>query len=153
MKDWAARIDLCERLPAQCRLIGLFRRGDTEPDALLAFAWGCSHGDHAHYDDAGSVRVDDIKVSMMYPLVWDLIKWAKSNGCQWFDLGGIPSQHLSASDPMAGITGFKNRFSKIAVPVGIEWEFLPHPRRARIAAAVRAAAGFLGATRHISASR
>ena len=152
-KDWIARIDFHRRFPDRCHLVGLFRRGDPRPDGLLAFAFGCSHGDHAHYDDAGSVRVGDIKISMMYPLVWELIRWSKQVGCKWFDLGGIPLQYRRPDDPRAGITEFKSRFSKVAVPVGIEWEFQPHRVRAGIAAAVRSAAEIFGVTSRVSASR
>jgi hypothetical protein len=131
-RPWDARIALCRELPHVSRLVGLFRGGREDPDALLAYAWGCAHGDHAHYDDAGSTRVDDIKVSMMYPLMWDLIRWAKAQGCTWFDMGGaVPAD--ARDDPRVGISDFKRRFSKEMVAVGAEWEFEPHPARAAVA--------------------
>lgn len=135
-RPWAERIALCKELPNASRLVGLFRTGREDPDALLAYAWGCAHGDHAHYDDAGSTRVDDIKVSMMYPLMWDLIRWAKQQGCSWFDMGGaVPAD--AEDDPRLGISDFKRRFSKEMLAVGAEWEFEPHPGRARIARGLR----------------
>jgi hypothetical protein len=137
-RDWAQRIALCEQLPAQSRLVGLFRAGRDDPDALLAYAWGCAHGDHAHYDDAGSTRTEDIKVSMMYPLMWDLVQWAKHAGCRWFDMGGALPESATGDDPRAGIDGFKRRFSKEVVTVGSEWVLEPHPSRARLAAGIRA---------------
>jgi hypothetical protein len=136
-RDWAQRIALCEELPAQSRLVGLFRSGRDDPEALLAYAWSCAHGDHAHYDDAGSTRVDDIRVSMMYPLMWDLIQAAKRGGCQWFDMGGARPAWVPDDDPQAGIDGFKRRFSKEVARVGAEWVLEPHPVRARLAAGVR----------------
>lgn len=142
-RDWAQRIALCEQLPAQSRLVGLFRAGREEPDALLAYAWGCAHGDHAHYDDAGSTRADDINVSMMYPLMWELVQWAKRNGCRWFDMGGALPQSATNDDLRAGIDGFKRRFSKEIVTVGSEWVYKPHPVRTGIAAGVRAIGGHL----------
>jgi hypothetical protein len=139
-RPWAARIALCRALPNASRLVGLFRAGRDDPDALLAYAWGCAHGDYAHYDDAGSTRVDDIKVSMMYPLMWDLIRWAKQQGCSWFDMGGaVPAD--AKDDPRLGISDFKRRFSKEMVAVGAEWEFEPHPGRAAIARTLRSVAG------------
>lgn len=138
-RPWARRIALSRELPDASRLVGLFRAGRDDPDALLAYAWGCAHGDHAHYDDAGSARVDDIKASMMYPLMWDLIRWAKAQGCSWFDMGGaIPAD--AKDDPRLGISDFKRRFSKQMVAVGSEWELEPHPRRARL---VRLASEFV----------
>jgi hypothetical protein len=136
-RDWVQRIALCEQLPAQSRLVGLFRAGRDDTDALLAYAWGCAHGDHAHYDDAGSTRVDDIKVSMMYPLMWDLIQWAKHGGCRWFDMGGTLPESATNDDPRAGIDGFKRRFSKEVAKVGAEWVLEPRPGRSRLAAGIR----------------
>ncbi len=138
-RPWPARIALGRELPEASRLVGLFRAGRDDPEALLAYAWGCNHGDHAHYDDAGSTRVEDIKVSMMYPLMWDLIRWAKAQGCTWFDLGGaVPAE--ARHDPRAGISDFKRRFSKNLVRVGGEWEYEPNPARAALARLARAAA-------------
>lgn len=135
-RPWSQRIALCRALPEASRLVGLFRAGRDEPDALLAYAWGCAHGDHAHYDDAGSTRVKDIKVSMMYPLMWDLVRWAKRQGCSWFDMGGaVPTD--AKDDPRLGISDFKRRFSKEMVAVGAEWSYEPHPTRARIARGVQ----------------
>lgn len=137
-RPWPARIALCAAEPNASRLVGLFRAGRDDPDALLAYAWGCNHGDHVHYDDAGSTRVDDIKVSMMYPLMWDLIRWAKQQGCAWFDMGGA-IEAGATDDPRAGISDFKRRFSKVMVEVGAEWEYEPHPARAALARLTRAA--------------
>jgi hypothetical protein len=135
-RPWPERIALCRALPEASRLVGLFRAGRDDPDALLAYAWGCAHGDHAHYDDAGSTRVDDIKVSLMYPLMWDLVRWARQQGCTWFDMGGaVPAE--AKDDPRLGISDFKRRFSKEMVAVGAEWTYEPHPTRARIARGVQ----------------
>jgi hypothetical protein len=131
-RPWEARIALCREVPEASRLVGLFRTGRDDDESLLAYAWGCAHGDHVHYDDAGSTRVEDFKVSLMYPLMWDLIRWAKAQGCAWFDLGGaVPAE--ATSDPRLGISDFKRRFSKQLVTVGAEWEYAPHPRRAAFA--------------------
>lgn len=135
-RPWTERIALCAAAPDRARLVGLFRAGRDDDDALLAFAWGCVHGDYAQYDDAGSTRADDIKVSMMYPIMWDLIRWARSSGCAWFDMGGVTVHERASDDPRAGISEFKRRFSKEVVPVGMEWEYEPRPRRARLARAL-----------------
>jgi hypothetical protein len=132
-RPWAERIALCAAVPDRSRLVGLFRAGRNDDEALLAYAWGCVHGAYAQYDDAGSTRVDDIKVSMMYPIMWDLIRWAKASGCAWFDLGGVTAEGRAADDPRAGISEFKRRFSKEVAAVGMEWEYEPHPARARLA--------------------
>ncbi len=137
-RDWAQRIALCDQLPSKARLVGLFRAERDDPDALLAYAWGCAHGDHANYEDAGSTRVTDINVSLISPLLWDLIVWAKDQHCAWFDMGGTLPDSARQDDPRAGIDRFKRRFSKEAVMVGSEWVYEPHPVRTRLAAGVRA---------------
>jgi hypothetical protein len=143
-RTWADRIAVSTALPGRSRLIGLFREGRSDDEALLAYAWGCAHGEYAQYDDAGSTRVDDIRVSMMYPLMWDLIRWAKANGCTWFDMGGVATSRRPDGDPRAGIAEFKRRFSKELVPVGMEWEFEPHPLRAGVARILRRLARLRG---------
>jgi hypothetical protein len=132
-RRWTERIAVSAAASDRSRLVGLFRAGRDDDDALLAYAWGCVHGEYAQYDDAGSTRVDDIKVSMMYPLMWDLIRWAKASGCSWFDMGGVTAEGRAADDPRAGISEFKRRFSKEVASVGMEWEYEPHPARARVA--------------------
>ena len=131
-RPWAERIGLCRDLPSASRLVGIFRAGRDDPEALLAYAWGCAHGDHAHYDDGGSTRADDYKASLMYPLIWDLVRWAKQQGCQWFDMGGVTLTTQADGDPLGGISDFKRRFSKTVVAVGAEWVLEPHPRRAAL---------------------
>jgi hypothetical protein len=137
-RTWAQRIALCNQLPSRARLVGLFRAERDDPDALLAYAWGCAHGDHAHYDDAGSTRVTDINVSLVSPLLWDLIVWAKDQRCEWFDMGGTLPDSAMQNDPRAGIDRFKRRFSKDVARIGSEWVLEPHPIRASLAATVRA---------------
>lgn len=136
-RAWEQRIALCNQLPRQARLVGLFRAGRDDSDALLAYAWGCAHGDHAHYDDAGSTRVTDINVSLISPLLWDLIRWAKDQECGWFDMGGTLPESAGRDDPRAGIDRFKRRFSKDITRIGSEWILEPHPIRASLAATVR----------------
>jgi hypothetical protein len=136
-RSWEERIAVSAAAPGRSRLVGLFRTGRDDDQALLAFAWGCIHGEFAQYDDAGSTRVEDIKVSMMYPLMWDLIRWARRSGCGWFDMGGMVAE--GSSDARAGISEFKRRFSKQAAAVGMEWDFVPRPRREGIARALQRA--------------
>lgn len=137
-QDWKRRIALGNELPERSRLAGMFRAGGSDPDALLAYAWGCSHGDYAHYDDAGSTRVEGKRIPLISPLLWDLIRWAKSGGCTWFDMGGTLPESVAGDDPRQGIDKFKRCFSKEVVAVGSEWVYEPHPGRARLAAGVRA---------------
>ncbi len=132
-REWGSIIELGRVAPRLSRLVGLFRDGRSDPKSLLAFAWGCAHGEYAHYDAAGSTRPDDLRVPLAYALLWDLICWAKRGGAKWFDLGGITFGHRDSSDPLGGISDFKRYFSKQVVVVGQEWMLEPHWGTARIA--------------------
>jgi hypothetical protein len=142
-RDWGAVIALSRDYPDLSRLVGLFRTDGGDPDALLAFAWGCGHGDHAHYDAAASTRRTELKVPLAYPLVWDLMCWAKRHGARWFDFGGVTEGHLGSDDRLGGISDFKRYFSKEVVAVGGEWLLEPHWVRAQLARAVSAGAAAL----------
>jgi len=131
--DWRWRIALSQAAPLQSRLIGLFRTEAEGPESLLAFAWGCCHGEYAHYDAAGSTRRSDIKMSFSYALMWDLICWARHNGARWWDFGGITEGHLGSDDPVGGISDFKRHFSSTVQRVGDRWVLEPAPLRASLA--------------------
>jgi hypothetical protein len=134
--DWPAVIGLSRAEPSLARLVGLFHDGREAPDDLLAFAWGCCHGDHGHYDLGGSTRDTGGRIALAYPLLWDLIRWAKGAGCRWFDLGGVTPGAHGGDDPVGGISDFKRGFSKAVVEVGEEWAFEPRAIPAMLARAV-----------------
>src|SRR5262249_47314031 len=135
-RDWRAVFGPSNAHPELPRLVGLFRTDAAAPACLLAFAWGCHHGDHGQYLAAGSTRQTALRVPLGYPLVWDLLVWARRNGGGWFDLAGITQGHQGSADPLGGISDFKRRFSKTLVEVSEEWVLEPHPVRAFLARAI-----------------
>lgn len=134
--DWASVVKLSRNHPDHSRVVGLFRTDVAGPDSLLAFAWGCGHGDHAHYETAASTRHTDLRLPLAYGLVWDLVCWARRKGATWFDFGGITQGHAGSEDPLGGISDFKRYFSKNVVAVGDEWVIEPSWIRAKLASAV-----------------
>lgn len=145
--DWEAIISLSAEAPELSRIAILERSDTTGPESILAFAWGCMHGDSCEYSESGSTRPSDLKVSTSYALLWDLVLWARRNRARVFDFGGITGGITHSDDPLGGISDFKRRFAQREVEVGQQWELEPRPARARIAkllsrgvAAVRAAA-------------
>ena len=142
--DWASIVALSRRDPAGSRLVGIFRTDVDGPESLLAYGWGCGHGDHAHYSRSGSTRARDLKVALMYPLLWDIIRWARRNGARYFDLGGVTAGHLASEDPLGGISDFKRHFTEHLVQVGAEWSFEPRRGRARAARALSATSSAMG---------
>jgi dienelactone hydrolase len=141
--DWSRVVTLCTREPAASRLVGLYRTDVTGPRRLLAFAWACGHGDHVHYFRAASTRDTDLRMPLMYPIVWDLIRWAKQNGARHFDFGGITTGTHDSRDPLGGISDFKRYFSDQPVRVGAEWSFEPRPIQAHAARMMSSASTFL----------
>ena len=135
-ESWGAIIELSRRQPELSRLVGLFRQTVDEPDSLLAFEWGCMHGDHAQSIAAGSTRPSGTRTPLAHALVWDLISWAKQQGARYFDLGGITHGALGSADPLGGISDFKRSFGATVVEVGAEWSLEPHPLATRVAGAL-----------------
>jgi hypothetical protein len=125
--DWANLIRFSRSHPGLSRIVGLYEEGRAEEDSLLAFAWGCFHGDHAHYAAAGSTRDTELNMPLTYGLVWDLILWAKLQGAVFFDLGGITSLRPGPGDPREGIARFKRSFSTRFTKVGAEVFLEPNP--------------------------
>jgi hypothetical protein len=142
-QDWGALVELCRQEPAASRLVGLYRTDQQGPQALLAFAWGCGHGDHIHYSRAASTRDTDLKIPLMYPVVWDLIRWGKSNGAVFFDFGGVTAGSYDSEDRLGGISDFKRYFSKQVVEVGAEWAYEPRSLQMHAANVMSSASGWL----------
>jgi hypothetical protein len=146
-EDWPAILSLSSREPQLSRVIGLFRAGAHGPDALLAFAWGRMHGDHADYAAGGSTRANDLRTPLGYGTIWDLVRWAKREGAAYFDLGGITRGSHGSEDPLGGISDFKRYFGGTLVEVGEEWTLEPHPLAALAATALSRAAAVARRTR------
>ena len=141
--DWSRIVALSKQEPSASRLVGLYRTDIAGPEALLAFAWGCGHGDHVQYSRSGSTRATDLRMPLMYPVVWDLICWARTSGARFFDFGGITLGSHDSDDPLGGISDFKRYFSERVVAVGAEWAYEPRAFQAYAAKVMSSTAGFL----------
>lgn len=123
--DWERRIALAESNPSLCRIVGVIHGEMTGEERLVAFVYGCHHGRHAQYSDGASARQLG-RLPLMYPLLWDLIRWARDTGAQWFDMGGVTAGSFGdGQDALGGISDFKRRFSDDVVDVAEEWVFEP----------------------------
>ncbi len=133
--DWSGAMRLSAAVPDRSRLVGMFRTDADGPEALLAFSWGMHHGDHAVYDAGASTRATDVRIAMAYPLIWDLVVWARRGGAKWFDFGGVSRPEPGAEDPLAGISDFKRSFSRQVEEVGDEYVIELAPIRSAVARA------------------
>lgn len=141
--DWQAIVALSAQAPQLSRIAVLERTDRSGPDGVVAFAWGCMHGNVAEYSESGSTRPEDLQVSTSYVLLWDLVLWARRSGARWFDFGGITAGAIDSDDPLGGISEFKRKFAQQDIEVGEQWELEPRPRRARIARLVSRGAAAL----------
>lgn len=142
-RDWSGMIRFCTGNPGRARLVGLFRDDVTDVDGLLAYALCVSHGTHVEYLTAASTRDATIRIPLAYALAWDLIRWGKSLGADWFDFGGINTDDDAANNPTAGIADFKRYFTREVVRVGEVWSCEPLPLRAAFARVASAAVASL----------
>ncbi|HYS20649.1 MAG TPA: GNAT family N-acetyltransferase [Gemmatimonadales bacterium] len=142
--DWAGVIDLSRSAANDSRLVGLFRTDREGPDALLGFSWGWWNGQSVSYYAGASSRPGDLRrLKIAYPLVWDLIKWAKQTGATWFDFGGVTAGSAGSGDPLGGISDFKRFFSEQVADVAEDWVLELRPLPARLAALVGTGAAWL----------
>lgn len=130
--DWPARIAFAAAAPELTRLVGLFRQDVEGESSLIAFAWGLAHGDHATYEIGASARPRDVKIPLLTPLLWDLMRWAQAGGATWFDLGGVSTGTAASGDPFGGISDYKRLFSTNEIDVSDDWEIEPHRVRSRL---------------------
>lgn len=136
--ELAQPVLLSRDAPSLSRLVGLFRTDCEGPASLLGFAWGKMQGDCASYDTGASTRYEGRSVGIAYPLVWDLMRWARAQGAAWFDLGGVTDGSHGSDDRLGGISDFKRSFGGDITLVGVDVELEPSAARAYAADAVRA---------------
>jgi lipid II:glycine glycyltransferase (peptidoglycan interpeptide bridge formation enzyme) len=91
------------------------------------------------YRAAGSTRQSDVHIPYGYLLAWQMMQWAKAEGAEWFDMGGVTIAEQDRPE-LDGISRFKRYFSKDVVEVGAEWVLEPSPVRARLATLVSSGA-------------
>jgi lipid II:glycine glycyltransferase (peptidoglycan interpeptide bridge formation enzyme) len=92
-------------------------------DQLLAGHIAVKFGDRAAYFHGGSINFP-ADTGVNYQLVWEAVKWAKTQGCRTFDLWGIPDEagrivsegneppSSDRTDDLWGVYRFKKGFSK-----------------------------------------
>lgn len=129
--------------PSRVRILGIFMRDD--PEEPVAFVIGFRHGVVAEYNLAGSLDIDSLrKISFNYRLLWDLSLWAREQGSQWLDLGGVTD--CSSDDPLIGISQFKRRLSNLDRLTGCEMISVIHPIRHTL---FEVSLGLRGQIRHV----
>ncbi len=130
-------------VPRQAALILAEHEGDKLA-GIMVFALGRT----AWYFYGAS---SDLKRNLMatYGVQWAAIQWAKSRGCRFYDLWGIPDADEAAleaeferrSDGLWGVYGFKRGWGGQVVRAAAAWDYVYNPAvyaAYRLALAVRA---------------
>lgn len=140
-RAWRKRIAYARRHPDLYRIVGTFGPGYPRERSLAAFCAAMHNGDHAVYSDGASTRTLDAAVALLYAPMWALIRWSRSVGCDWFDMGGITGgTYEDGHDPRGGIADFKRRFTDDVIEVGDAWTFAPPTPRTWVAERIRRSA-------------
>ena len=126
-EDWSQVMKVCAELPGRSRLVGAFLGEGETPENLAGFAWVLHHGNRAVYHTGASARLPGLKIRVLCPVLWDLIRWSKANQGRWFDLGGVTAGSADPNDPLGRISDFKRGFSKAEASLGEEWALEPSP--------------------------
>ena len=126
-EDWNRVMKVCAELPGRCGLMGAFVGDGSAPEHLVGFAWALHHGDRVVYHTGAAARDANLKIRVLCPVLWALIRWAKQNGGRWFDLGGITPGSADQNDALGRISDFKRGFSETEVALGSEWALEPSP--------------------------
>ena len=140
---WAEVITFIAQEPRRAVLIGVFRPDIDGPLSLVGYVLGYRHGDTVQYGVAACARLTDVRAPLLYAPTWELMRWGKRNGGDWFDFGGVTSGTRASGDPAGGISEFKRYFRSEITPVGEEMVYSASPRLNRLARSVSAAASFL----------
>lgn len=137
-RDWFRRVRFAAEHPELYRIVAAWDASYPTDESLVAFACGMNNGDHATYSDGASTRDIDSRIALSYAPVWDLIIWAKDQGCDWFDMGGVAGEtREEVDDPTQGIYDFKRRFTDDLVEVGSEWSYQPASLRSWLSERLR----------------
>ena len=134
-EDMHGILSMSEKFPDLSAVFALFISDDLAPENMAAFTWVCSHGDHAEYRTAGSTRKFNTRIPFGYLLVWEMIRWAKSAGAQWFDMGGVTLAD-EGQTTLEGISDFKQFFTRDLLEVGSEWVLEVAPIRSSLASMI-----------------
>lgn len=115
-----------QKHPDMARIIGLFMK--EKPEELLAYVIGFRHGNLAEFSSAGSFANPELRsIPFNSYLLWELMNWAREQGCTRIDLGGVTDGDVT--DPLSGISRFKRAFCDFEMETGREVLCLLKPFR------------------------
>jgi hypothetical protein len=128
--SWSRLIAAARSSPNRIRIFGAFYGAQESAQQLIAYAVVLRNGTFAQYYSAGSTRLADSKVPLMYPVIWEILQWARDGGSTWFDFGGITDgSSKNENDALGGISEFKRNFGGISQPICENWRLVLAPTR------------------------
>ena len=133
-QPWTQLITAARKFPSRLRILGVMLTDQHNAGRLIAFVRVLRHGTFVEYNAAGSTRLEDRRIPLTYPAIWEALRWARDTGATWFDFGGVtPDTPDGNDDPLAGISEFKRNFGGEELAIGEDWQFDVAPLRQRLA--------------------
>jgi hypothetical protein len=127
--DFETSFALAKSHPDRCKVIGLFF--NHRPTELLAYAIGFNNGKRVEFYSAGAVHDPELRsIPFNSFLVWELINWARHQGCTEMDMGGITDG--GPNDPLQGVSKFKRGMTENEVETGREMIHTVRPLRHKV---------------------
>ncbi len=128
--NWAPLLAAAREAPERIRIFGAMYGEDEVSSRLVAYAVVYRNGTFVQYNSAGSTRLPDGQIPLMYPVIWELLRWSRNGGSAWFDFGGITDgSSNSRDDAVGGISEFKRYFGGQQELIGENWRMTLAPRR------------------------
>lgn len=133
VRPWPKLLSAVRRSPNRIQIFGASFENSDNARQIVAFALVIRNGTSVQYDVAGSTRLPESNVPLMYPVIWKLLRWARDTGASWFDFGGITDISLQENqNPLHGISEFKRTFGGEQLIVGEDWRLNVAPRRQQL---------------------
>lgn len=134
--DFERTFALAAAEPDRVRILGLFFK--ERPEDLMAYIIAFRRGDLLEFSMGGSFPNEELRaLPFNYFLIWDVIEWARSQGCTRMDMGGVTDG--GPADPLRGITKFKRCFPGQEIETGREMMVVLKPVRLFIYQTLKAA--------------
>jgi lipid II:glycine glycyltransferase (peptidoglycan interpeptide bridge formation enzyme) len=132
--DFSAPFEIGRTNGKSAKVLGLFL--GTEIEKPLAYVIGYCTGKRAEFSSAGAFGDPALRaIPYNYFLLWELMNWARAQGAEVMDLGGITDG--GADDPLQGIARFKRSFTSVEIEIGREMVKVIRPLRFAVYASMK----------------
>lgn len=127
--DFETAFAVAKAHPDRVKVIGLFF--NHRPTELMAYGIAFNNGSKVEFYSAGAVNDPELRsIPFNSFLIWELIDWARHQGCKVMDMGGVTDG--GPNDPLQGVTRFKRGMTEVEVETGKEMISIVRPTRHKV---------------------